>query len=177
MMHGKTYHGYMKADTFQAAQLMYKGGEVSMIILLPNEVDGLPALEKALTPQFLAKNLASFNSEEMFLTMPKFTVTGEFQLAKTLAAMGMKDAFDDKKADFSGMTGKPDLYLTAVVHKAFVIVEEVGTEAAAATAVVAAAKDGGPEIHFTANHPFLFVIRHEPSGAILFMGRVADPTK
>jgi serpin B len=122
-------------------------------------------------------NHGSFDRMEIFLTMPKFTVTAEFELSKTLAAMGMTDAFDAGKADFSGMTGQKDLFLSAVVHKAFVDVNETGTEAAAATAVPAAAADGGGEIHFTADHPFLFLIRHEPSGTILFIGRMADPTK
>jgi serpin B len=177
MMNGKAHFGYRRFDIFEAVQLMYEGRDLSMIILLPKQVDGLAAVEKKLMPEILAMNHGSFDRMEIFLTMPKFTVTAEFELSKTLAAMGMTDAFDAGKADFSGMTGQKDLFLSAVVHKAFVDVNETGTEAAAATAVPAAAADGGGEIHFTADHPFLFLIRHEPSGTILFIGRMADPTK
>lgn len=174
MMHAEGFYGYMATDAFEAVQLMYQGRDLSMIILLPKEVDGLAAIEKGLTPKFLAKDLAHFESEELLVSLPKFTVTAEFELSKTLASMGMKDAFDADKADFSGMTGKKGLFLSAAVHKAFVDVNEAGTEAAASSAMSAA---GGVPSQFTADHPFLFLIRHESSGTILFMGRVADPTK
>jgi serine protease inhibitor len=177
MMRGHEHYGYLAGDNFQAVQLMYAGRNLSMILLLPKDVDGLAAVEKQLTPQFLAAKLGSFRNEDIYLTMPKFTVTTECELAPTLAAMGMKDAFDAAKADFSGMTGKKGLFLSAVIHKTFVDVNEAGTEAAAATAIPAAAADGGDEMHITVDHPFLFLIRHEPFGAILFMGRVTDPTK
>ena len=107
-------------------------------------------------------------------------MTSEFQLNDVLSGMGMKDAFTDK-ANFGGMSSSRDLYIQAVVHKAFVDVNEEGTEAAAATAVgimaTSIAIEPNPPKVFKADHPFLFLIRHEKSGAILFMGRIADPTK
>jgi serpin B len=174
MMHAiEGRYGYMETDTLQAVQMWYKGGDVSMIILLPKKVDGLAAVEKGLTLKFLAKTIDALDETEVNVTLPKFMVTAEFELSKTLAAMGMTEAFDPAKADLSGMTGQKGLFLSSAVHKAFVIVEETGTVAAAATELSGA---GGKPYDFVADHPFLFLIRHEPTGTILFMGRVADPT-
>ena len=113
----------------------------------------------------------------MRVCMPRFTMTSQFDLAGTLAAMGMPEAFSEK-ADFSGMTGGRDLYIGAVVHKAFVAVDEEGTEAAAATGVVMrlTAAPAPPPL-FRADHPFLFLIRHTPTGSLLFLGRVVRPTE
>jgi serpin B len=116
--------------------------------------------------------------EEAEVTLPKFTFISEFKLEKDLPAMGMTDAFDSK-ADFSGMTGGRALYISAVIHKAFVGVDEEGTEAAAATAVVV--KPGGVRLPpaepklFKADHPFIFLIRHNATDEILFLGRVVNP--
>ena len=108
--------------------------------------------------------------------MPKFTMTVQFELAKTLGAMGMPEAFSES-ADFSGMTGGKDLFISAVAHKAFVEVNEEGTEAAAATGVAMrlTAAPAPPPL-FRADHPFIFLIRHKPSGSILFLGRVVNPS-
>jgi serpin B len=109
------------------------------------------------------------------LGIPKFKMTCEFSLADTLKEMGMPMAFGGQ-ADFSGMNGKQDLYISAVIHKAFVDVNEEGTEAAAATAVVVERKSAAPvQTIFYADHPFLFLIRDSRTGAILFMGRLASP--
>ncbi len=117
----------------------------------------------------------------MLLTLPKFRMTLEYTLNKPLEAMGMKDAFDLRAVDFSGMDGKRDLFISTVVHKAFVDVNEEGTEAAAATGgglgLGPAPPPPRPPVVFRADHPFLFFIRHEKTKAILFMGRVGDPTK
>jgi serpin B len=109
--------------------------------------------------------------------LPKFTMTSRFELAQTLGAMGMPEAFSGA-ADFSGMTGGTDLFISAVVHKAFVDVNEEGTEAAAATGVAMrlTAAPVSPPL-FRADHPFIFLIRHKPSGSILFLGRVARPAE
>jgi serpin B len=108
--------------------------------------------------------------------LPKFKVTCEFRLDKSLAALGMTDAFDAGKADFTGMGGRQgDLFISAVVHKAFVEVNEEGTEAAAATGVVGG-RDMSPPV-FRADHPFVYLIRDNQTGSVLFLGRVTDPTR
>jgi serpin B len=112
------------------------------------------------------------------VTIPKFKITQEFDLNKTLEAMGMPAAFSTKDADFSGMDGQRDLFLSNVVHKAFVDVNEEGTEAAAATAVAVGATSAPPSgepVEFRADRPFVFMIRDHRTGSILFMGRLANP--
>jgi len=183
LMHRNGGFNYFDGGTFQVLEIPYKTNELSMIVLLPNDVAGLPALEQSLTEANARQWLrpGRFVSK-VVLTMPKFKMTREFELAGTLGAMGMSRAFQADAADFSGMTGKPDLSISAVIHKAFVAVDEEGTEAAAATAVttraaIARAPDRSQPIVFRVDHPFLFLIRDNHSGAILFMGRVTDPTK
>jgi serpin B len=179
MMHQTESAGYLKGDTFALLDLPYERGDLSMIVLLPKEVGGLPALEKELTAEKLGTWLAKRQPAEVRLTLPKFKMTSEFLLNGALAKLGMKKAFDPKQADFSGMTTRDQLFISAVVHKAFVDVHEAGTEAAAATAVVMEKKDaagGVPEpIPFTADHPFIFLVRDNRTGSVLFMGRVARP--
>ena len=181
MLHSRDDYGYKETADYQAIKLPYAGEELSMVVILPKKVDGLAAVEKGVTPTLLGKELQRLGREEVVLTLPKFKMTREFELSKVLGAMGMPDAFSAAAADFSGMDGKKDLFISAVVHKAFVDVNEEGTEAAAATGVVgvtsAAIPVVKPPVVFKADHPFLFVIRHEKSGAILFLGRVADPTR
>jgi len=111
---------------------------------------------------------------EVNVFLPKFSITSQFGLSDTLKQMGMKDAFTFA-ADFSGMDGTTDLMITAILHKAFVAVDEEGTEAAAATAVVVGIKSMPMFEEFRADHPFFFLIRENASGSILFLGRVADP--
>jgi len=180
MMHAWGHFPYAASDAFQAVKIAYKGYDLAMIVLLPKKVDGLAALEKSLTPD-LVKGLKWTQNDMVDLSLPKFKMTEAFELAPTLAAMGMAEAFSVTAADFSGMTGKRELFISNVIHKAFVDVNEEGTEAAAATAVViarmSAPAEPEPPVVFKADHPFLFLIRHEKSGAILFMGRLADPTK
>ncbi|MCY3017687.1 MAG: serpin family protein [Planctomycetota bacterium] len=176
MMHRKGGYGYKEGDGFMALQLPYQGGELSMIVLLPNAMDGLPKLEKDLTSANLAAWLRGFQHGDVAVTLPRFKVTAAFMLGDALQALGMSDAFTAAAADFSGMDGKRDFSISAVIHKAFVDVNEEGTEAAAATAVVmkGRAAPQQPKV-FRADHPFVFLIRHETSGAILFMGRLANP--
>jgi serpin B len=117
-----------------------------------------------------------FDNKEVVVSLPKFRLEEEFELGPVLKAMGMKDAFG-AGADFSGMTGRKELAISAVIHKAYVDVNEEGTEAAAATAVVmtrALARPMAPPPVFKADHPFLFLIRDEGTGAVLFMGRVEE---
>jgi serpin B len=173
MMHLTEHFGYLDGDGFQGLDMPYKGGVLSMVILLPRKKDGLAALEKSLSAEKVAEWLAKLARQEVHVTVPKFTTTAEFMLADTLKSMGMTDAFESGKADFSGMDGKRDIFISHVIHKAFVDVNEEGTVAAAATAIVRTLGGGPPS--FYADHPFIFLIRDKRSGCILFLGRVANP--
>lgn len=176
---------YLKGPSFQALSIPYEKDEISMLILLPDSVDGLPALERSLTAGNLEKWSAALNYEhDVVVYLPRFKITQQFELSSALKDLGVKTAFDGNSADFSGMTGDKSLVISAAIHKAYIDVDENGTEAAAATAVVmgmATAMQSRtpppPPIYFTADHPFLFLIRDNISGAILFMGRITDPTK
>jgi len=177
MMNQTDEFPYADAGDCLALALPYEGGALAMIVLVPKQADGLAALEKSLSAAKVAECLARMRAQEVQVALPRFTMTTAFLLRETLAAMGMGDAFDFAKADFSGMNGgKEPLWIGQVIHKAFVEVNEEGTEAAAATAVVA---EGGeapaPPPVFRADRPFLFLIRDVRSGCILFLGRVADP--
>jgi serpin B len=181
LMHLTSKLGYFNGGTFQAVDIPYKTGELSMIVLLPNDAGALPALEQSLTAANARQWLSQFRpGSKIVLTLPKFKMTQQFQLGGTLSAMGMSTAFARGAADFSGMTGKRDLWISAAIHKAYIDVNEEGTEAAAATGIVMRSMIAArpePPIVFRADHPFLFLIRDNHSGAILFMGRVNDPTK
>jgi serpin B len=181
LMHLTSKLGYFNGGTFQTVDIPYKSGELSMIVLLPNDEGGLPALEKSFTSANAKQWLSQLRpGSKIVLTLPKFKMTQQFQLGGTLSAMGMSTAFARGAADFSGMTGKRDLWISAAIHKAYIDVNEEGTEAAAATGIVMRSMIAArpePPIVFRADHPFLFLIRDNHSGAILFMGRVNDPTK
>ena len=178
LMHQKHDFGYMETADLQLLELPYNQGALSMVILLPKNVGDLPALEKKFTADNLAAWLKQAKSESVQVTLPKFTFSAELQLAATLKAMGMPDAFDAGKADFSGMTSAQKLFISAIIHKAFVAVDEEGTEAAAATAIAMAGAampvPTKPKI-FRADHPFLFLIRHPATNEILFLGRLTNP--
>lgn len=179
LMHQECTTNYYRGDQFQLLELPYQNYALSMLILLPNKVDGVAALERDLTNEKLAGWLEKMKTYKVTLTLPKFKVTSEFILNQQLEKMGMTSAFKAGSADFSGMTSKERFVISRVIHKAYVDVNEKGTEAAAATAVVV---DGGggpsPEgkVEFRADHPFIFLIRDNKTGSILFQGRVTDPT-
>ena len=177
MMNQEAEFKYMEAEDFQALELPYVNNELSMIILLPKETDGLTDLEKTLTPENLSQWLARLRQRKVVVSVPKFKMTSQFRLADVLKSMGMTAAFIPDLADFSGMNGKRDLYIFAVIHKAYVDVNEEGTEAAAATGVIVGITSAGPSRTpvFRADHPFLFLIRDNRSGSILFLGRVMNP--
>ena len=179
MMAQKQTFGYAEYETLQVLELPYVGGELSMIVLLPRKINGLEQLESTLTAENLKQWTRRLVKREVLVFIPKFNVTSMFRLDKTLAAMGMVDAFRKGTANFAGMDGRPDwLYVGAMLHKAFVEVNEKGTEAAAATAVVMKGKStpARPPT-FRADHPFIFLTRESRTGSILFIGRVSDPTK
>ncbi len=168
---------YGEDGELQILELPYEGDDLAMLILLPMRAGGLPALEKELTTENLEKWTKHLLEQKVAVFVPKFKVTSEFRLDETLKSMGMPDAFDETTANFSGMDGTMFLYIGAAIHQAVVEVNEEGTEAAAATGVVMRVK-ALPESPstFRADHPFIFLIRHNETGSILFMGRVADPT-
>ena len=184
IMYQQDTFGLLETDAIQVLKLPYSGKSASMFVLLPRTADGLPALEQQLTAETLAKWTADTNgADEVKVWLPKFKFTVPTELTGVLQKMGMSEAFDVSKANFKGMAESPEgLYIGSVIHKAFVDLDEKGTEAAAATAVVtlAGAVPGSPQPRikeFRADHPFLFVIKHEGTGAVLFMGRVLDPTR
>jgi serpin B len=176
MMNQTEKFNYMQTDDFQGLELPYVNDELSMIILLPKKFDGLEELEKTLTCENLSKWTGELRNQEVRVSIPKFKMTSQFGLASVLKSMGMTDAFSPN-ADFSGMNGRRDLFISAVIHKAYVEVNEEGTEAAAATAVTMKLTSIGPTRIpvFRADHPFLLLIRDNHSGSILFIGRVMNP--
>lgn len=181
LMHRTGDYNFFDGGSFKALDIPYKDGELSMIVLLPNDVGGLDTLEQSLTPANLRDWSGKFQYvRKVILTLPRFTMTRTFELSDALAALGMKQAFEPGLADFSGMTGTRDLWIGTAVHKAFIDVNEEGTEAAAATGIgmraMVARREPEPTV-FRADHPFLFFIRENRSGSILFMGRVTDPAK
>ena len=169
---------YFESRALQALELPYVGGDLSMVVLLPRQRNGIAELERSITVESLRTWLAGLRARSVDAVLPKLTLSWGSDLARTLSAMGMPDVFDQEKADFSGMNGNvPEpLRVAAVIHKAFAQVNEEGTEAAASTAVEMAMRSM-PETAtvFRADHPFVFLIRDNRSGVILFMGRVADP--
>lgn len=179
MMTQKEKFRYVDLGSFEMLKLPYVGNEISMIVLLPKEIDGLKQLEADLSVENLKRWKSRLSKRDVLVFLPKFKMTSMFRLDKTLMSMGMIDAFSDSKANFAGMDGRPNwLYIAAVIHKAFVDVNEEGTEAAAATAVVMAPKamPAAPPT-FRADHPFVFLIQEDQTGSILFIGRVTDPTE
>lgn len=170
------WFGYREEPALQVLEMPYAGNDLSMIVLLPKAVDGLAALEKDLSARNLIKWTTGLQGTDVIVFLPRFRTTAEFSLNGTLSSMGMSDAFDLKTADLSGMDGKRDLFINAVVHKAFVDVNEEGTEAAAATGVAAGVLSApAPPVTFRADHPFMFLIRDNQTGTILFLGRVSNP--
>jgi serpin B len=177
MMNRKGDFRYAEDETLQILELPYTGDDVSMLILLPRKIDGLPDLEKLLTDENLQQWTSKLGERKVIVSVPKYKMTCKFELREVLMAMGMVEPFT-RKADFSGMNGnKEDLFIDEVLHKAFVDVSEKGTEAAAATAVVMkrAVASAAPTPVFRADHPFVFVIRDRNTGSILFLGRVMNP--
>jgi serpin B len=191
LMHRKGTFGFWETDGLQVLELPYKGRDLSMVIILPTvpttqeremrhawRLEAYAELEKTTTALQLGKWLEAMRQQEVEVCLPRFKVTSEFSLGEPLTSMGMTDAFSVEKADFSGMTRTEHLFISAVVHKAFVEVNEEGTEAAAATGVVLELKMARePPPMFRADHPFVFLIREVKTGSILFMGRVMDPAK
>ena len=167
--------GYAEGEGFQALELPYDGGELSMVILLP-ESGSFDEFERSLDVGLVNGAIGDLVFQKVALTMPKFEFDSSFGLVETLAGMGMPIAFSGA-ADFSGMTGNRDLFIANVVHKAFVSVDEAGTEAAAATAVIMEmTATPQPPLEVTVDRPFIFLIRDIETGTVLFVGRIMDPS-
>ena len=178
MMSQETSLGYAAGDGYQAVELPYEGNELSMVIFLP-DASRFEEFDAALEAAHVGVILEELNYRVIDLSMPRFTFEWEVSLAGVLSAMGMPIAFDPLNADFSGMTDVEQLFISGVIHKAFVAVDEEGTEAAAATAVVVGttSAEPEPELVVTIDRPFVLLIRDIETGAILFVGRVVDPSQ
>jgi serpin B len=176
MGHG-TFIPYAKGDGWQAIELAYQGETAAMDIIVPDE-GRFDEIKSGLDYEAASAILGSLQPTSVSLAMPKFKFENSFGLADQLKALGMTDAFDPDQADFTGMSDRNDLYISAVVHKAFVAVDEKGTEAAAATAVIIGVTSAPLfDVTLTIDRPFIFLIRDIPTGQILFIGRVLNPAE
>jgi serpin B len=176
MMYQKGEFAYTENNDMQLLLLPYKGNELSMLVILPKNISSFDSVEKQVIQNKLPVD--SVRKQEVEVYLPKFKITcGTLTLNDNLKDMGMKDAFNERKADFSGMNGRFGLFIAYVLHKAFVEVNEEGTEAAAATAVIMKEKAlPRPVPVFRADRPFIFTIIDNRSQSILFMGRVMNPS-
>jgi serpin B len=184
-MHQTASFRFASSDGVELLEMPYQGGGLAMTLALPAAADGLDAVEARLSPAVLDAWIGALAPTKVVVSLPKIVIdpADALSLGGLLVALGMPLAFDADRADFTGMTRPPApadrLYLSKVFHKAFVKVDEKGTEAAAATAVVMTPKSVmrpvQPPVEFKADHPFLFFLRDTRSGVILFMGRVSDP--
>lgn len=170
----KSLFNYAETDDLQILEMMYKGEKISMIVLLPK--NNMSSVENLINSEKLTEWRGMLKEERVNVYMPKFTFTTKYDLNENLIEMGMPSAFSFGAADFSGMDGSKSLFISKVLHQAFIDVNEQGTEAAAATAVIVTM---GISLHptFNADHPFIFLIQDRETGNILFMGRVVDPTQ
>ena len=177
LMHETELLGYAKGDQYQAVELDYNGNDLSMVVILPSP-GAFEAVNSRLSPAFISQVIGDLSRENVILALPKFTVEWSDVLNDTLAGLGMPDAFNSSVADFSGIDGRRVFSIGAVIHKAFVSVDEAGTEAAAATAVImVGSAQGYQPTYYEVNvdRPFLFFIRDKETQAILFFGRVVYP--
>jgi serpin B len=176
MMHADESYLTIVGDGYRAIELPYQSGGMSMLIFLPDE-GKFQGFEEALGPDVVDEALGRMTYGPVHLGLPRFTYDSAFNLNAALQDLGMTDAFDPDQADFSGMDGNRDLYIGSVLHKAFVAVDEKGTEAAAATAVImeVTSAPAGEPITITVDRPFIYLIRDEQTGNVLFLGRVVNP--
>ena len=175
MMSGYKEAPYGEGDDYQAVEIPYSGDELSMLVVLPKQ-GGLDDFESSLDVGKLEQIAGGVVEHGVNIKMPKFKIDYELGLKKTLMEMGMEVAFDAGKADFSGINSKGQPYIEDVLHKAFVGVNEAGTEAAAATAVIIGDESAPEPAEITLDRPFLFFIRDNATKSVLFVGRVADPS-
>lgn len=173
--------GYISDLKCKVLEMPYQGGELSMVILLPKDIEdestGLKKIEKQITLEKLLEWTKRENLEfiDVHVKLPRFKIEESYTLNSNLGRLGVQDLFSSSKADLSGMSGSRDLFISKIVHKSFVEVNEEGTEAAAATGGIATFCMLLPEEEFTVDHPFIFFIRHNPTSNVLFLGRVCSP--
>jgi serpin B len=168
---------YVAGPGYQAVELPYQGGSAVMDIIVP-DAGTFEEFETSLDSEALAKIIGAMQPVSLHLDLPKFSYGASFDLKERLSALGMADAFNPEIADFSGMTGHRDLFISRVLHQAFVAVDEEGTEAAAATAVIVAPTSIMlPDLTLSIDRPFIYAIRDLGTGQILFLGRVLNPTQ
>ncbi len=173
MMNQTEHFPMTVGDGYMAAELAYSNGRTSMLVIVPDQ-DNFFEMEERLGNDFTAEITDNLIDENLHLCMPKFETVSTFQLENVLAEMGMPTAFA-VSADFSGMDGTLELYIASVIHKAFISVDENGTEAAAATAVLMQKLNGESSVEFIVDRPFIYLIRDRSTGTILFIGRVLNP--
>ena len=169
---------YQQGDGYQAVALPYVDGNVAMLLLVP-DAGKFGQFEASLDASRLQSILDRLEYTDVLLKMPRFTVESSFSLGDALSNMGMPAAFDANQADFSGMDGQLDLFISSVIHKAYASVDESGTEAAAATVAIMSLTSASPgePVSLTIDRPFIFVIYDQPTQAILFAGRITNPGK
>ena len=172
-MRQKAEFRYAESAGAQILELPYAGKDLAMLVLLPE--GDLGRFEAGLTAQRVQAWQRQLAARKVEVYLPKFKFGTRYYLDQILPALGMSDAFSPDRADFSGMTGDRDLYIKHVIHQAVIDVNEQGSEAAAATAVVMDRKSMSLNPVFRADHPFVFAIVHQPTGSLLFLGRVANP--
>ena len=180
MMHRHSEYSYAEDDGVKLLQLPYAGSHLAVLFILPKRVDGLAAVERLLTAEQLSKWVNRLHSTDLSVAIPRFRFRTEYELRKPLEALGMPLAFDPKRADLSGITESVGpLWIDSVGHSAFIDVFEEGTEAAAVTrsTVTKSVMEKDEPPAFIADHPFLFLIRDTKTSCVLFIGRLADPTK
>lgn len=178
MMHATQSARLFEDEQLQAIELPYVQQQFSMWVIAPKAIDGVAGVEKRLAE--LPKWIEAARIKRVAIALPKFKFDSEFSLPKALRAMGMADAFDAGKADFTGISTAEGLFIGDVIHKAMIDVNENGTEAAAATGVIMRAAAAMPQpdpVTFTADRPFVVALRHNDTGALLFLARIADPRK
>jgi serpin B len=177
LMQKTAKYNYMDGDGFAAVELDYAGGQLSMLAIVPDR-GTYQEFATSLDTQVLSTILKRLTKKKLWLLIPRFTFESELDVGDSMRALGMKDAFSVQRADFSGMTGAPDLSVSAILQKTFVKVDERGTEAAAATVLAARGKSKRPPTPMLKiDRPFIFLIRDKPTGTVLFIGRMSEPTE
>ena len=168
LMSQKNVFEYASSNEGQVLQIPYKGDRLSMLVILPDNIDGIDALEDSITADMIKQWRQEVHSTDITLVLPKFKIEATYDLIMILKDLGIRDVFNPSIADLSGIGNSPNLYVSSAFQKTFVDVNENGTEAAAVTAL--ALSDSSSPL-FVANHPFIFVIQDDETGAILFMGK------
>ena len=167
---------YPGKDGFSMVELPYRGGSMSMVVIAPNDPGGLPALERKLNASSVSQWIAAMKDRKTNIRLPKFKMETSYDLNETLAALGMPSAFDPSRANFSGISSSEKIFIDQVAHKSFIEVTEEGTEAAAASGFVGELSIEPFAPTFSADRPFVYLIRDKKSGSVLFLGRVLNPT-